>query len=58
MDVDDFVTGLFDGGGTHMVGPDGHTNDPGPHKDYDGTVAVRGCPACEGEWDCKNGTFG
>lgn len=55
MNADAFVQGLFDGGGTYMVGEDGHTNEPGPHSTESrlgGTAAgVPGCPACEGRWE-------
>jgi hypothetical protein len=54
MNADEFAQGLFRGGGTHMVGADGHTNDPGAHTTE---MPVRDCPACEGRWDTERGTW-
>lgn len=57
MEVNDFVSNLFWGGGTNMIGTDGHTNDgldvPGAHD----SVKVKDCPACHGRWDEEAETF-
>ena len=56
MDASSFVDGLFFGGSTNMVSRDGHTNDfEHAHTAED---KAPGCPACHGDWDEENGTFG
>lgn len=46
MDAEDFVSGLWAGGGTNMIGENGHTNDgeyPFTHTEDN---AFRSCPGC------------
>lgn len=49
MDAQEFVDGLFFGGGTDMVDADGHINDfDHAHTPED---KAPDCPACYGTWE-------